>query len=377
MYKRQSDDGVNWIRLAENDPALTRGDVLMNAVTEGGPGIVAVGVGCENDTEQCAFHATVWASVDGTSWTRTPEDPNVFGGGENQTSLMVGVTDTSHGLIATGSVEYWTVDDEDAPTLITIHPAAWMSDDGITWERVWEDTGFSVDPEEFSDTRALMVSVAEGPDGQLVAVGATPDDDGDSTATVWTSGDGRQWDRVELGNAVATVGTAMWDVALGGHGYVAVGTAAGTNAAIWQSPDGRTWIRANTVAQSFDGTGSLNSVAALDAGYVTVGPQGFFYPTEGWVTAWTSPDGATWDRVHSFAAGYASGVVVVDGGIAVSGATPYNDNYHAAVWVGPHIDPNAPPPQPPPPPEPEPEAAPTGIESVEEGASWDEIAAEG
>jgi hypothetical protein len=169
----------------------------------------------------------------------------------------------------------------------------------------------------------------------------------------------------------------MFDVVLGGHGYVAVGTAGGTNAAIWQSPDGLTWIRANTVAQSFDGTGSLNSVAALDDGYVTVGPQGFYYPTEGWVTAWTSPDGVTWDRVHSFANGYASGVVVVDGGIAVSGGTPYDDDYHAAVWVGPRIDPNAPPPEPPPPPEPEPEAAPTGIEAVEEGASCDEIAAQG
>ena len=372
-----SDDGVNWVRLAETDPALTRGDVLMNAVTEGGPGLVAVGVGCEHDSERCAFHATVWTSVDGTSWTRTPEDPNVFGGGANQTAGMVGITATSHGLIATGSVEYWTVDDEGDPTLITIHPAAWISDDGTTWERAWEDTGFPVEPDEFANVRVWMDSVVEGPDGQLVAVGGTLNENGDSIATVWTSGDGRQWNRVELGNAVATKGTAMLDVALGEHGYVAVGTAGGTNAAIWQSPDGHTWIRANTAAQSFDGTGSLNSVAALDAGYVTVGPQGFYYPTEGWVTVWTSPNGVTWDRVHSFADGYASGVVVVDGGIAVSGGTPYDDDYHAAVWVGPHIDPNAPPPEPPPPPEPEPEAAPTGIAAVEEGASCDEIAAEG
>jgi len=290
---------------------------------------------------------------------------------------MVGITNTSYGLIETGSVEDWTVDDEGVTTLITIHPAAWISDDGITWERVWEDTGFSVDPEEFSDVHVWMDSVVEGPDGQLVTVGATLNENGDSIATVWTSGDGRQWERVELGNAVATKGTAMLDVALGEHGYVAVGTAGGTNAAIWQSPDGATWTRVETASQSFDGSGSLNSVAALDAGYVTVGPQAFIYTPGGWVTMWTSPDGVTWDRVHNITDGYASGLVVVDDGIAVSGGMPYDDDYHAAVWVGPRFDPDVPPPEPPPTPEPEPEAAPTGIAAVEEGTSCDEIAAEG
>jgi hypothetical protein len=176
---------------------------------------------------------------------------------------------------------------------------------------------------------------------------------------------------------VATKGTAMLDVALGERGYVAVGTAGGTNAAIWHSPDGFTWIRATTAAQSFEGTGSLDSVAALDAGYVTVGPQALTDKLGGSVTLWTSADGATWDRVHSITTGYTSGLVVVDGGISVSGGMPYDDNYHAAVWVGPRFDPDAPPPEPPPPPEPAPEAAPIGIAAVEEGASCQEIAAEG
>jgi hypothetical protein len=372
-----SDDGVNWVRLAENDSALTLGTVLMYSVTDGGPGLVAVGIGCEDETEQCRPHATVWTSVDGTSWTRSPEDATVFGGGATQTSDMVGITDTSHGLIATGSVVYWTVDDEGVTNLVTIHPAAWISDDGIIWERVWEGAGFSVEPEEFSNVRVSMVSIVEGPDGQLVGVGATLNENGDSIATVWTSGDGRQWERVEMGNAVSTKGTAMLDVALGEHGYVAVGTAGGTNAAIWQSADGATWTRATTAAQSFDGIGSLNSVAALDAGYVTVGPQGFIYASGGWVTVWTSPDGVTWDRVQSITEGYASGVAVVDGGIAVSGGMPYDNDYHAAVWVGPRFDPDAPPPEPPPTPEPAPEAAPTGIAAIEEGMACDDVATEG
>jgi hypothetical protein len=168
----------------------------------------------------------------------------------------------------------------------------------------------------------------------------------------------------------------MLDVALGEHGYVAVGTDGGTDAAIWQSPDGATWTRVETAAQSFDGIGSLGSVAALDSGYVTVGPQAFIDATGGWVTLWTSPDGATWDRVHSITQGYASSVVVVDGGIAVSGGMPGTDNVEAAVWVGPRFDPEAPPPDPNPPAAPDPQEDATGIAAVEAGVSCEQLATE-
>ncbi|MCJ7780873.1 MAG: hypothetical protein MUQ27_08595, partial [Acidimicrobiia bacterium] len=206
-----SDDGVNWVRLAGNDPALTLGNVLMYSVTGGGPGLVAVGAGCETETStgQCALHATAWASVDGTSWTRTPEDPAIFGDGTTQSSGMYGVADTSHGLIAVGSMEYRTVDDEGVKEMVTIHPAVWISDDGITWERAWEGTGSAVDPNDYSDVYVSMDSVVEGPDGRLVAVGATLDENGEDIATVWTSVDGRQWERIEPDNSVSSPGTVM------------------------------------------------------------------------------------------------------------------------------------------------------------------------
>ena len=187
-----------------------------------------------------------------------------------------------------------------------------------------------------------MRSVVEGPDGLLVAVGATLDENGEDIATVWTSRDGRQWEGIEPDNTVFTPGTVMVDVALGEHGYVAVGTDDGTDAAIWQSPDGATWARIDTASQSFDDVGSLNSVAVLDAGYVTVGSRAWIKGASGVVTVWTSPDGGTWDRVHSIAGGYASGVVVGDDDIAISGGTRDGRSV-AAVWVGPRIDPEAPP----------------------------------
>jgi hypothetical protein len=380
-----SDDGVNWVRLAEDDPALSIGTVLMYSVTDGGPGLVAVGIGCENTTEGCRPHATAWTSVDGTSWTRTPEDATIFGDGTTQTSGMVGVADTSHGLIAVGSMDYWTFDDEGVEDLHTAHPAVWISDDGITWEHAWEGTGSAVERNDYSDVPVYMTSIVEGPDGRLVAVGVTTDENGEPIATVWTSVDGRQWERIEPDDTVFTPGTVMWDLTLGEHGYVAVGTDGDTDAAIWQSPDGATWTRVDTAAQSFDGIVSLGSVTALDSGYITVGSQAFIDATGDWVTLWTSPDGVTWDRVLTLDSGSAAAILAVDSQIAVVGQVIENDgadvdDYHAGVWMGPAFDPDAPPPEPGPPPEPAPtpepapEAAPTGIAAVEEGVSCEEIA---
>jgi hypothetical protein len=346
-----SDDGVNWVRLAEDDPALSLGTVLMYSVTDGGPGLVAVGIGCENTTEGCRPHATAWTSVDGTSWTRTPEDATIFGDGTTQTSGMVGVADTSHGLIAVGSMDYWTFDDEGVEDLHTAHPAVWISDDGITWEHAWEGTGSAVERNDYYDVPVYMTSIVEGPDGRLVAVGVTTDENGEPIATVWTSVDGRQWERIEPDDAVFNPGTVMWELTLGEHGYVAVGTDGDTDAAIWQSPDGATWTRVDTAAQSFDGIGSLSSVTALDSGYVTVGSQAFIDATGGWVTLWTSADGATWDRVLTLDPGSAAAILAIDSQIAVVGQVIENggadvDDYHAGVWMGPAFDPDAPPPDP-------------------------------
>jgi hypothetical protein len=346
-----SDDGINWTRLAEDDPALNLGAVLIYAVTDGGPGLVAVGMGCENEAEGCTPHATAWSSTDGTSWTRTPDDPEVFGDTSTVTSAMTGVADTSHGLVAVGSMEYWTLDDEGGEELVTIHPTVWTSPDGITWERAWEGAGVAVLPGDYAEVYVYMDAVAEGPDGQLVAVGAVLDENGESVAAVWTSTNGQEWERVDPSAAPFASGTVMVDVIWGANGYIAVGTDAGSGVGIWRSLDGFTWTRIDATTQSFDATGSLVSVAALDSGYITVGPHAFIDIAGGggWVTIWTSPDGLTWDRVHTIGEGYASAVVVADGGIAVSGGMAGADNFHAAVWVGPLFDPAAPPADPGPP----------------------------
>jgi hypothetical protein len=271
---------------------------------------------------------------------------------------MYGVADTSHGLVAVGSMWYWTVDDEGAEVPVSIHPAAWISGDGITWERTWEGTGTVFDSVDVFYDDISIRSVVEGPDGLLVAVGATLDENGEDIATVWTSIDGHHWERVwksvngpqreriEPGTTAFIPGTEMLDVAWGERGYVAVGSEDGTDAAIWQSPDGATWTRIDTASPSFDDIGSLDSVAALDAGYITVGSRAWINGASGVVTVLTSPDGATWDRIHSITGAYASDVVVSDDDIAIAGGTR-DGRSAAAVWIGPRIDPEAPPPEPP------------------------------
>jgi len=193
-----SDDGVNWVRLAEDDPALTRGLVLMYAVTEGGPGLVAVGLGCEDATEACSYYATAWTSVDGVSWTRTSQDPAVFGDPATQTSSMDDVVATDDGLVAVGSLDDWTLDDSGVEESVVTHPATWTSPDGVVWERTWLGEGYELTADVWENVNtSTMNAIVQDPDGGFVAVGAMLDQDGESTAAVWTSTDGSTWDRID------------------------------------------------------------------------------------------------------------------------------------------------------------------------------------
>lgn len=366
-----SDDGVTWTRLAENDPALTTGAVLIYGIAEGGPGLIAVGMSCEDSAFPCETgpHPTVWTSVDGTEWTRTPADPDTFG----EIGSMVDVVATEYGIVATGSVQAIDTDDEarDVPTV-------WLSEDGSEWTRVWQG-------EPIASGSSLMPGISAfvvGPDELIVGVGSALDELGEAVAAVWVSTDARTWERIEAASAAFSsridARVIMLDVAWGSTGLVSVGSDGGSRVAIWQSPDGRSWTRVDTADQPFGAIGSLSSVAALDTGFVTVGPDGFVDQSEGSVTLWTSPDGSTWDRVSSPHTGYSQAVVVTDGGIAVAGAMPEANDYHAAVWAGPLLDPSAPPPDPVPPVEEEESStglAPIG--AVREGLSCGELETSG
>ena len=156
-----------------------------------------------------------------------------------------------------------------------------------TWERVPEDHDvFGVGRER------PMAGVASAGPG-LVAVGY---DSAREVAVVWVSEDGREWERIEHDEEVfGGEGTQLMnDVALGGPGVVAVGTAQG-DAGVWVSPDGRDWNRVpQEGALTSEGRQDINAVVAGGPGLVAVGRDRHLESA----AVWVSEDGLDWERIE-------------------------------------------------------------------------------
>lgn len=297
----------DWERLPTDDVFAVGRERPMVSVTEGGPGLVAVGYDSDRSS------AVVWVSEQGRDWERIPHAEPVFGGDGPQ--LMDDVTAGGPGLVAAGT------DDGSA--------AVWVSSDGRTWERVAHDEGV-FGGEGRQDMKAV---VAGGPG--LVAVGR---DRGRGSAAVWVSADGRTWERIDHDEEVfgGDGPQVMTGVATVDDTVVAVGDDRGTDghAAVWVSEDGRDWERLDHDAEVFGGPGQqfMTAVTAGGPGLVAVGHDfGASTPT-----VWVSPDGRDWTRtVHEAAeiAGEGSGLMnaVAAGGpglVAVG-----QDRETAAAWV--------------------------------------------
>ena len=290
-----SPDGITWSRVA-HDEAVFGGvrKQVMNSVTVGGPGLVAVGseasIGADGDRD-----AVVWTSPDGITWDRVPDDEALFSGDGYQT--MFSVTAAGPGLVAVGVDA--RVGDRNT--------AVWASVDGITWSRVV--------PHGEADFGVVIVggemvvgetNVTVGGPG-LVAVGSAGtleerDPQGNQTATfsgvaaVWTSVDGITWSRVPHEGGIVSpdgqslgvsrsdfdfgvVFQAMKSVTVAGGELIAVGLSgsiSGWDAAVWTSPDGITWSRIPHDESVFGGADSprMSSVTVGGPGLVAVGWDG-------------------------------------------------------------------------------------------------------
>ena len=264
-----SSDGQAWTRLPHDAAVFGDVGVAARGLTAGGPGFVAVG---QEGYERGAQTAAVWTSVDGRTWERVPHDDEVFGG--EGFPAMYAVTTGGPGLVAVGA-------SNDAPI--------WTSADGRTWERV------ASDPAVFGENGTSVQGVTAHGSG-LVAVGsALSADDFQRSAAVWTSADGRTWQRVpdDAGVFGSDEGTRIKAVTVGGPGLVAVGEDFATDgAAVWTSVDGTSWER---VPHDDD----LFSSGVLWMDDVTVTPEGALIAVgggQGQAVAWSSPDGRTWER---------------------------------------------------------------------------------
>jgi len=115
----------------------------------------------------------------------------------------------------------------------------------------------------------------------------------DERLAIWTSPDGRYWQRgsVEgISAAAHRVGVELDlnDLAVGGPGLVAVGVeeeccGAGVNGAVWLSEDADTWTRAYD--EDFHGTGGLTSVWSAGGQVYAYGDAGLFRTADGY--EWT------------------------------------------------------------------------------------------
>jgi len=293
-------DGIAWSRVPHDEAVFggTRGQ-RMNSVTAGGPGLVAVGsvdsVGNDGDVD-----AAVWTSVDGIAWSRVPHDEAVFGGAHEQ--WMNSVTAGGPGLVAVGSVG--SEGDADAAVWTSVDGTTWsrVPDDEAVFGGVGDQVMNSV-----TVGGPGLVAVGVGAGRMTVDEGQV---DWDPSAAVWTSVDGITWSRVPHDEAVfgEAGDQTMNSVTVGGPGLVAVGlekfgddvpSGRAFDAAVWTSVDGITWSRVPQDEAVFGGTGNqmMHSVTAQGAGLVAVGADGGFYATRSDAVVWTSVDGVTWSRV--------------------------------------------------------------------------------
>ena len=276
-------DGVRWSRASiVDDESLFGKDAahVMQDVTTGGPGLVAVGY--EWAVRRTGFHqfsvAAVWASPDGRSWTRAPHDDVAFGG-DGGSETMRAVVAGGPGLVAVG----W------ADTAAAI----WTSTDGLAWSRIL-DGGALFDG---LGGHTSIEDVAVGGPG-LVAVGQTDGAfgmqswTGHGSAVVWTSTDGLNWSRVAHDEAVFGGPGDQWmlDVTPVGSGLAVVGFEGGPELddqdgrVVWTSTDGLTWSRAPQSELAVDGEGNRWIGRLTDEpGLVVIGEE-----------IWTSEGGETW-----------------------------------------------------------------------------------
>ena len=325
-----SADGNTWARVPDKEGVLGgTGIQLINSVTGGGPGLVAVGQDDPDGSPAAGgwvdSDAAVWVSADGYAWTRVPHDEAVFGGQEGQ--RMMSVTAGGPGLVAVGS-DY--SDGSGWPDA-----AVWVSADGYAWTRVPHDEAVFGEP-----GGQEVLSVTAGGPG-LVAVGSA---DSYTNAAVWVSADGYAWTRVPHDEAVfgGPGDQEVLSVTAGGPGLVAVGgDGSGSGDVLaWVSVDGYTWTRINDAAV-FGGPGdqSAGPVTVWEEGLVLVGTDdsgGDLDPA-----VWVSVDGYTWTRLGGEAAlggpddQLVSAVEGWGAGLVAVGGDHSGGQWDGAVWVSP------------------------------------------
>jgi hypothetical protein len=171
--------------------------------------------------------------------------------------------------------------------------AVWTSDDGRGWERA------DIDPadRDVSETVNAVTRV----DNTVLAVGRVGGE-GSSNAAVWKA-DGDTW---TMSSPTAMGGKHdQWafDVTAGAGGILVAGGESiwgEIRPRLWFSRDGQSWSSVDGgPGGPVDATGeeSIQAVSAFGQGFVAVGWRDIAGEQDG--IAWYSPDGLTWERVET------------------------------------------------------------------------------
>jgi hypothetical protein len=249
-----SSDGIAWERidLDSNELGLD-GPVVLNAVTHGAAGYVAVGWTTPPDQPWMLDDHVVLRSADGRTWEAAVDLDELPLGG------MWDVTAGGPGYVAVG-VD-WSITG-------VAHAGVWVSDDGIRWALA-DPAGVAC---VVCDDIELMNAVTT--DGiRLIATGG-------AGSLVWVSDDGIEW---SILGSHDPDGTGSWAAALTASDdrIVAVGAIElppdpePEGAAAWVSEDrGLTWSASMLPEAVFGGAGgtmAMSGVVDLDDRYVAVG----------------------------------------------------------------------------------------------------------
>ncbi len=165
------------------------------------------------------------------AWGPAPMSNDLQGG------MMSSVTQWGPGYLAGGGVTNTTGRSD---------PAMWVSDDGLTWERIVSDA-FDTGPRPKASDDLYVADVAAGPLGVIAVGGEGRAGSDEYDAAVWVSSDGTAWQRVPPDPAVlgGDGSQAMRQVVAGGPGWVAIADVGEPKYAtgIFVSTDGLAWHR--------------------------------------------------------------------------------------------------------------------------------------
>lgn len=268
---------ASW-RLETLDSGIDDG---MTAVDAGPDGFTAVGWswGYEQVPQ-------VWTSPDGEDWTVVS--------GSRRGSML----DVTSGPTMSVSVGWHEFPDR---------PVAWFSTGPGNWEQ-----GAMTDPPN-DDFLVRMIGVAATDRGWIAVGSELPVGYTEARrSVVWTSSDGRSWNRTATISGVPSQMRSVMSVdgTYWAAGWVAPdGDEKRRRAAVWTSPNSADWFE---VAGPWDPTGIGPETMIYD---IDFGPSGMV--AVGWegdlngnsvAAIWRSPDGRTWNRVPGEAIVPGSGV---------------------------------------------------------------------